>query len=141
MKKILLIGLLGLIVGFAGCKKDDDNYSSSDLVGKWYLANDTGFWYWDGEREDYNDSYTKENSWLYWTFSSDGAFKAENLDEDLVWHGTWNLNGNKLVVKPSGQPSETVNIKSLSSTSVVVYQKGTDEDGPWESTLSFKKIN
>ena len=144
MKKIMLLGALAMMLGFVGCSKDDDGFSPEDIAGEWYLANEKGFYTTeDGKRENYNDSYTKENATYFMTFFSNGTFESTMLDEDDADYeytstGAWNIQGNELRLTESwGVDSYT--IKTLNSSTLVLTGIGNDGDGPFENTGTFKR--
>ena len=142
MKKFLLAALV-LCLGFVGCDKDDNSENSKEsIVGKWYMVNDKGYYHdTDGERVDYDDSYTKDNTQLYWEFFSDKTAigtDLEDQDEPVYMNVTWKINGDKLIM--NNNTAQSVTIKSLTATTLVTYESGIDEDGKWEGTSTFKKF-
>ena len=145
MKKIMLLGALAMMLGFVGCSKDDDGFSPEDIVGEWYLANEKGFYTTeDGKRENYDDSYTKENTASLMTFFSDGTFEMTMLDENYPDYeytstGEWNIQGNELRLTESWVVDPSYTIKTLNSSTLVLTRTGNDEDGPFEDTGTFKR--
>lgn len=146
MKKILLMAIMAVSLSLVSCSKDsDDNYSPSDIVGEWYLTQENGYYYWYGERESYDESFAKANTWLYWIFSSDGTAFAKNVedqDDPLLFSLTWSISGNKLTMKENGSSeAEVATIQKLTSSTLKIQAKGTDEDGPYEYNYTFVKVN
>lgn len=124
MNKKNLLWLLSLLmivqVSFVSCNKDDDDdeVSVADLktsfIGVWKEISDV--WYVDGkEIKGESDYYTDEE---YYTeeFKSDGTYLGlhyENGKEDTSYktHGTWKLEGDKLIYDDDVQWPVQVTIK------------------------------
>lgn len=145
MRKVFTL-LMILPFVFVGCSDKDDNptYEAKDFVGEWYLSNESGYYYYEeGRKETFNDSYTQEDTYLFWNFKSDGT--GETGD---VWGGlvpeysefTWSVLGDKLKITEFGW-TVTYRIKNLNSNTFTTQEKGTDEDGPYEYNSTFNKIN
>ena len=142
MKRFLFVALV-LCLGFVGCDKYDNSENPKEsIVGKWYLANEKGY-YFDMavERVDYDDSYSKEETWLLWEFSAGKTGILTNLERPerpFTTPVSWTVNGNKLIV--NNNPSQSIIIKNVTATTLVTYRSEIDENGEWEDTTTFRKL-
>lgn len=139
MKKIFTLAIMALMLVFLGCSKDDNNSSSSDIIGEWYLSNEKGYSYLEGEKDIYDDSYSQETAYSFITFNSDKTVVMYDAEEDETTTGTWKISGKKLTITVSGE-TNIITLKTLNSTTFVINENGTDEDGPWENTYTYTKI-
>ncbi|GHT35604.1 MAG: lipocalin family protein [Prevotellaceae bacterium] len=143
MKKTLLMAALfaASMVTFTSCDKDkDDNkFSSSDLVGTWVVTEEIEYQTVAGVKgEEEKSTYTVDEKQGLITFNADGTF----VDEDKIT-GKWELKGNALTLKYD-EEEHTLKIASLSSSTLVVEDNETGSFGGvsfgYYYKVTFKKI-
>lgn len=121
-----------MLAGFTSCSDDDDDYSSSQLVGTWISTSYIHQSYEDGElvdEEEYSSSYIK------WIFQEDGtAYLYYWSGDEWEYDGTdeYAIKGSKLVFYEDDDSEDWApTIKTLTSTSLVVELDVTyTEDDP-----------
>lgn len=138
MKKLLLLAVICL-VGLYACKKSDNNppTNSTKIVGKWGLIKLTAI-----ETKNGVDSTadSDEVDSLYLQFNANGTGVISEGGSNQAC--TYTLSGNSLSLTPTDNPSSSVNfnIRTLTSTDLVLRLSGSVEDGVTESLdYSFKK--
>ncbi|MCH5181703.1 MAG: lipocalin family protein [Prevotellaceae bacterium] len=124
--------LLLSMIPFSSCSDDDEEVSSSNLIGTWQYTGGKGWEGYDGHKNEWIDDDTDDYTW---TFKQDGTF--------IEWEGgssyeyyDWKLKGNKLFID-----GDEVTITTLTSNTLVVEMYEKDDDG-WEywEQMSFKKV-
>lgn len=121
------------MIPFSSCSDDDEEISSSNLIGTWQY---TGGKFWeiiDGEKETWEED-GDDDEWIM-TFKEDGTM--------IEWDGfsnetyEWKLNGNKLILD-----GDEFTVKTLTSNKLVLEIHEKDSDGDeFLDQYSFKKIN
>ncbi len=150
MKKLfLIVAAMFAVVSFSACSDDDDNKDAS-IVGTWMIAHSEGWViYSDGTRDDFNDDYPNDIDYYYWTYMFDDkgtcvrkSYTDHAEDDEHPDYFTYTINGKTLTLKESkGAFQNVFEIKSLTSQSLVLYEKGEKEDGEkYERTYTYKKI-
>lgn len=153
MKKIsYLLGLCAMVcclaAGFASCSDDDEDVSTSELVGLWEPIHTEGYDIWDGEKdewdEDINAATNNSDYNMRIEFTSDGTYKQYyyyngwKLDFD---NGTYRTNGNKIhVYDPEEDEEITLTVVSLSGDRMVLEEKEVWEDEEYYEKLTFKRV-
>ena len=102
--KQLMIALLFSSAILIGC--EDDDYSSSDLIGSWQL---TSVAY-----EDTTITYEEDDEYHYITFNSNGTYTSSGIFE--FYSGNYSVDGNKLIIRiplDIGDYTETHQINSI----------------------------
>lgn len=129
---ILLFAIL--CVGFVSCK-DDDDVSKDNLVGTWQSTWNKGYKKF-ADHPEWNDEWDGADTEVVVTFNSDQT----GTDGDDSFN--WSLDGNQLTISDKKE-SKTVKVLNLSSSELIIenFEKGTDEDGPYEyyDIITFKK--
>lgn len=149
MKKLFLIAAsLFAAVSFSACS--DDNDSDASIVGTWMITHSEGWViYSDGSRDDFNDDFPNDIDFYYWTYSFDdkgaGVMKSYTdhaTDDDHPTYFTYTISGKTLTLKESSGAFQYVfEIQSLTSQSLVLFEKGEKDDGEkFEFTDTYKKI-
>lgn len=122
MKKIVFFMLMALPFVFTSCSDDDDDYSTSDLVGSWtYTKSEASEVSTNSKEatqaitEDIEDYYDN----VVLTFTSDGKFVVDSKEE-----GTYTVNGNKLTITGGGEKLEST--ISISGNELIVYEDETE---------------
>lgn len=146
MKKIKSVVVLMIVALFAfsalSCSSDDKPEAPTidRIEGEWYMSSDKGYFYWeDGEKEVYDDTYTRATSPLILTFAKEGVCLLEIIDDGETVRGVanWEIKGNKIIL---GETTETEGLELvLSGGKLTSIYKGVDEDGPYEERIVFTK--
>ena len=122
-------------LAFVSCGDDDDDEPSSsisDFVGTWSVQRVEGWGY------VVDDSYFE-----YIQLKSDGSYINVQKDEDevkgyMVYHGKWNVSGNKLNLKIS-TPSEWSG--TTFSYDIIKKEKDKITMSMWEITSYLIKVS
>lgn len=157
MKKFWYLLLLPLFMGLAACNDDDgdDNNSVSnanDIVGMWELSNIKGTLVEDGEKESFNVSPQEDlyqfnevdvADYTRWLFNDDNTFIGYEYDNGS-WRQyssnvTYSISGNRLTLKNKAQ-TEVYTIKSLNSTTMVLYFEESSSDYSLSMDVTYKKV-
>lgn len=131
-----------MALGFSGCS-DDDEGSSSDLIGTWECV--SSYYY---EKKNGKIVYEDENDDVghIIQFSSDGTCRDKNSNGDS-WDdiGTWSYKNGIVSMFGGDTDVESVPLKSLTSTEFVVeqYAKETYNGDNYEyyDKLVYHKIS
>lgn len=150
MKKNLtwiLLAAMSLTLSFTATSCSDDNNDGpidpDQIVGKWFLTNANGFYYEDGQRVPFNESFTLENPFRFTTFLEDGTgFYVDMEDgEEDIFSFEWELDGNQLTITEEYADEPTVGtIQKLTTTTLKVQNRGTDEDGAFENNFTYARV-
>lgn len=99
MKKqaLLFVFLLGMILAFTGCKKDNDS-SASRLQGRWDLSKFTLEHYIDGELIPPNPNTSHGTSTAYLLFEGN-KYTVYDKNGEIEEQGTFTLRGDVLEIK------------------------------------------
>lgn len=153
MKKIgYLLGLCAMVcclaMGFASCSDDDDDVSSSELVGIWDPTHAEGYEIWDGEKDEWNEnvnSGTNDMDYNRVEFLGDGTYNTYyyyNGWKKETSGGTYRVNGNKIYVYDPDEDEEyTLTIVSISSDKLVLEEKETWEDEEYYEKVTYKRVS
>lgn len=113
------------MVGFTSCSDDDEEEdTSTGIVGKWQSVKVEGWEEIDGERTEFNKAYTG----MTFTFTADG--KLTITDDGEKDTGTYKLVGDKLIVSSEGETGE-MKVLTLSGDVLIIESEGSEiiEDG------------
>lgn len=149
MKKLfLIVAAMFAAVSFSACSDDDDKDAS--IIGTWMIAHSEGWViYSDGTRDDFNDDYPNDIDYYYWIYMFDDkgtcvrkSYTDHAADDEHPDYFTYTINGKTLTLKESkGAFQNVFEIKSLTSQSLVLYEKGEKEDGErFEYTYIYKRM-
>ncbi|MBC8053009.1 MAG: DUF5004 domain-containing protein [Sphingobacteriaceae bacterium] len=135
MKHFRLLPLLFIILVFSNCAKDDDSNVKAKLIGKWKLIQERETEYEDGVKVN-EDLYTEFEVESAVEFKSDGklTFTEGNFSDDATY--TVNLSGTKLTIDYRIHPTAEVDIKSLTSSELILVFANTDT----QNGLDYKKV-
>ena len=125
MKTLKLFGValltVLLSVSFSACGSDgDDNGSTASIVGTWLET---------GKAKSYQAK-------LVFTGQEASGNVSYLEDDQIIWTGTYNINGSKLTITKSNKTSFESTIKSLTSSTLVLER--TESDGDIE-TKTYKR--
>ncbi len=136
MKKnnyLLIAAFLCFCVTITSCS-DDDNASSSDLVGEWTLVRSVGYYKdfeesrWDDE---WDDTYNVGEDVI--KFKADGTF-VMSVNDDAEY-AKWKLKGNSIIItwptdEDDDEHTEEAKILNLTGTELIVesYYKNQYEE-------------
>lgn len=136
MKIKLILPILFLLF-VTSCKKNDDP-SPATVVGKWSVTSvrskSTGTFSMDITFNLSADSYIQFNSdgsGISVTGTSGQPLSTENF--------TYKLDGTKMTMTNSDKETSTVEIQTLTSTSLVLYEKKVSGNDVGENWLNCKK--
>ena len=151
MKKLgFMFALLVTVFSFAACSSDDDESTQSSLLeGTWGVVREEGYYYEYGQRVDYNDDYDPENP-----KNDDAKITISKADGGIYimtyynyLNGQWlidsdyipkfTLKGNEMIFLDD---EDSWKITELTSTSLVIEAKGTDEDGDYYNKSVLKRM-
>lgn len=149
MKKLfLIVTALFVAVSFSACSDDDDKDVS--IVGTWMITHSEGWVeYSDGTRDDFNDDYPNDIDYYYWTYAFDDkgtcvrkGYSDHAKDDESPDYFSYTINGKTLTLKEStGAFQNVFEIKSLTSKSLVLFEKGVNEDSEkYERTYTYKRM-
>ena len=157
MKKLfLIVAAMFVAVSFSACSDDDDNkVDPNQIVGTWQITNEVGFDIGGeqaGERRDWNITYPVEegpdHKFCYsYTFNDDGTGTYDSYDlyqmPNLVetWPLKYTVSNNTLNIPEIYEYHGTFEIKQLTKSQLVLFEKIDDNDGyKAEITTTFKRI-
>ena len=134
MKKIyyFLMAAVAVMCVCSSCSKDEDgDVDSKSIVGTWNLVLEEGYEIYDGEKEEWKETYGGDES-LIITFNADGTgsevYRYEYIEDTDKFN--WKLNGNKLSIKYAGDDDvEELRVEKLTSTTLVVAYEWISSDG------------
>lgn len=143
MKTINYVILLLLFNGtltMSSCKKDEKQSTTKDkILGKWSIEKVDYVDFEDGVTQAYTESAPGE----FLQFDADGKGSIKIYDE--VEEFTWQLIDDKKIFIPYEDNDEfkdddiTLEIKSLTSTNMVLYSKEIDGADYYEMTIYLKR--
>lgn len=152
MKKLFFCAAALLAaISFAACSDNDEPnlpITSESIVGTWQAIHEKGYCiYDDGEesgKETWSDDYPDEDGY-YWTltFDKNGTCVKTEYDSGKSYsvHYTYSISGNMLTLNYSGEDeAEEYEIKKLTESQLVLFEKGVDANYSWENTTTYKRI-
>jgi hypothetical protein len=136
MKIKLILPILFLLF-VTSCKKNDDP-APATVVGKWTITSlrskSTGTFSMDITFNLSADSYIQFNS------DGTGVSATANTGQPLTTENfTYKLDGTKITMISSDKEVSTAEIQTLTSTSLVLYEKRVSGNDVGESWLNCKK--
>lgn len=145
MKKNVLFTLtLVLVTTFIGCSKDDDNSSSSSIVGKWKAVK---FEYYINGVLDNTEIVVEDNSNCpdYVEFKSNGTFieieNDANCNASTYDSGSYVFNGTNITFNTANETTSQP-VLSLTQTDMKTEFTETSIDGTVFKNVAYrKKIN
>lgn len=151
MKKYLfMFALLATVFSFSACSDDDEEFDVNQLEGTWGLIRDQGWDIYEGEKEEWNDTYDPANPTddcekMVISKNDDGSYTVRH---QYYYNGQWNsdsdtesfkLEGRKLIPLDGGDGSN-VQLASVSSTQLVIEVKYKDETEEGYNKMTYKKM-
>lgn len=138
MKNLSLLVLLMAAIAFTGCKKDDEEKATKNIVGKWQETISYDKTYLNGKLLE-QETETDYDDRDYIDFRSNGTA----VDGEGTTY-TYSITATKLTLREAGDDDDEVyDIKKLTSTELVVYHETTYENGAdkfrYTSELTLKK--
>jgi hypothetical protein len=145
MKKLLLLKLTFVLTLICtGCSNDDDNNSTTSIVGKWRTEK---FDYYTDNQFDNTEITVEENSTCpdYIEFKTNGNYESIDKDVDCVTSvdesGTYTFNGTTLTNNSNGSIT-TGTVTYLTTTDLKIEFIETSLGGTiFKNVGYFKKIN
>ena len=137
MKKFsyLLMAAFAVMTVCSSCSKDEEDggkVDSKSLVGTWRCVSEEGYEIYDGEKEEWKDTYNNPNEYWGIIFNADGTgvtydyYNGEEYEDNF----TWKLSGNKLTIKhPEESDADVGTIESLTSKQLVTVYEWVSADG------------
>ena len=127
LKWIYACMLIGMCMAFVSCN-DDEDVSSSELVGTWSVTEDYYRFKEDGKVVEEGTDHYQTGEWTF-TLNEDGTLVMN--DEGYTQTGSWSVDGNKLYMTlGGGEDGDTVTIKDFSKGKIVIeYKDSYTEDG------------
>lgn len=162
MKKYFFLLLLPLCMGLMACGDDDDNDDNGGdiklekLYGLWEMTHAQGYVTdEDGTRTNFNTDINTTPKVVEYIEMLDAfeitrlEFQSGNQFKGYQWESgkeewrlyaddSYTLKGNELTLGIDSYYRETLTIKSLSDSQLVVYEKLEEED--MEITATYKKV-
>ncbi len=146
MKKLFFCAAALLAaISFAACSDDDDEtnlpVTSDNIVGTWQIVHEEGWEIYDGEKDTWSWDYPDEDGW-YCTLTFDKKSSLTNIeyeggneiDRKTV---TYSISGNTLTLKDEYSNEESVEIKKLTESELVLF----DSEEDWfEESSTYKRI-
>ena len=135
---LLIIMSLIPLTTMNSCSDDSDDDLdglNKDLIGTWVLIHDEGYEMYEGEKDEYNNSYeVSEKSWVR-EFHEDGSFVG--YDEEIKDEGTWKMQGDSLFISIGGLQVDKERVLSLNASKLVTESR---EEDSWYDKSTFQKI-
>ncbi len=150
---LMMILSLFCTLSLSSCSDDDDEPGGSSVSAS--DANLVGFWHISSikfvdEEETWTEDFDDQRYYIRLTLKEDHTYSevthiAADGDEEEYNNtetGTWEVTGSKLILTESnGYFYSEWEIKTLTTSSLVLYQSGT-EDGIYEAqTRTYVKVN
>ena len=147
MKKLfLIVAAMFAVVSFSACSDDDDKGKDASIVGTWQITRSEGWViYSDGTRDEISEDYPAVDDAYYWTlnFQENKTMIRTSYSDNGAGHSsnyTYTIAGKTLTTTDS-EGNVKYEIKSLTSKSLVLFEKGEKEDGEkFEYTYTYKKM-
>ena len=128
-----------LCVGFTSCSNDDDDVVTGEgIVGTWKITAVENHFY-NGKIE--TDDLTPYE--YYRKFNADGTGAEYEYEYGYGWEideFRYTYNGNTLIVNSDGDITN-MTVHSLTSSTMVVEYKDTDDDGVDYMIQTFKRVS
>jgi len=148
MKKLFFCAAALLAaISFSACSDDDEPnlpLTPESIAGTWQCTHEDGWEIYDGEKDTWSDNYPDEEGWYATcSFDENGSFTQSEYDNDKIdytGNGTYSISGNKLTIKIKYEDAHTFEIKKLTGSQLVLFDKGADSYGSWEITTTLKRI-
>ncbi|MBB5439409.1 hypothetical protein HDC92_003102 [Pedobacter sp. AK017] len=132
----ILIALI-TISTISSCKKDEK--ANSLIVGKWFFEKIDYVEFEDGQKTTSTETGGPGD---FFQFDADGKFSGSTWSNKIEV-STWELINNKMLkVKPNSEidwPEAGMEIKTLTSSSLVLYEKTIEGNNYYETTVYLKK--
>jgi hypothetical protein len=136
VKSLIFAALFAAVcVGFGSCDKDDDEGSSSDLIGTWELVSVEGM---DGNMPIYEE----ETGISTFKSNGTGTNKFEEDGETISISFKWKLNDDILSIAVEEDDWETSKIVKLTSTELIInewYDEDDDENSSYLNHI-YQKV-
>lgn len=125
-----------LCLGFISCSDDDPTFDEADIIGVWTVVYTGGYDHdEDGEKVSYGNDYG-DGDWIFY-FDEDGTgFQEFHYTLDFDW--TFK-NGNKISILDERNEKAELKILSLSASTAVLEERGSDENGKYYWKVTLKK--
>ena len=155
MRTLRLIGFaiiaIVMSVNFAACSDDDEDIDVNQLEGTWGLTRTEGYYYEEGERISWDETFDPENP----TEDCEKVVISKVSDNtySMVHYGysnnKWNqyetekftLNGdNMLPVDEEDVDVSSAKIVTANSKELAIELRGTDEDGDFYDKMTYKRL-
>lgn len=148
MKKLFFCAAALLAaISFSACSGDGEPNlpaTPENIAGTWQLTHEDGWKIYDGEKDTWSDNYPDEEGWYaICSFDKNSSFTQNEYDNDKVdytGNGTYSISGNKLTIKIKYEEAHTFEIKKLTGSQLVLFEKDTYEDYSGETTTTLKRI-
>lgn len=127
VKTLSLILLMAVVL--VGCSKDDNGGDSASLVGTWKLTAST----WNGV-SDLEDCDLKSTAVFTETKIKTTEYYGTDCMESEIMESDYTRSGNTLTIKFEGYTVATVEITTLTATTLVITD--ADEDGVLVTTFA-----
>lgn len=133
-----------LCLGFTSCSDDDDDdnvVTGEGIVGTWQLTNVENHYY-SGEVETF-DFLPYENTYaLFMKYNSNGTGTTYENEEGEWWSGDFHytFDGNT-IVGTDEDGTTTLEVLSLTKTTMVIKGKDTDDNGVDYMIQTFKRVS
>lgn len=133
MKRLKMFSVLLVMMISAGLMScsDDDGLDVNLIYGTWQLVNESGYYYEDGERYDFNDDVSGGPIFV---FNEDGT---ATIGGEAV---NWSLSGKRLTISYTDETIEA-RVVTLNESTMVFEYSDSDEDGEYFEKLTFTKVS
>ena len=154
MKTLRLIGMalfaIVMSVNFVACDDDDEDFDIGQLEGTWGLVQAEGFYYVNGQKDSYNETYDPANpndDSEKAVIKKVGGNKYTLTDYEFYmgqWHEgeteTFTLEGNKVIPAQADPEIHYIKVVTANEKHLVIESGGKDEDGDFYDKLSFIRM-
>lgn len=142
----LFMMMLLFSVSTTSCSDDDDEVGEkSDLIGTWVLTQAEGYEIYNGNKEEYNDSYKVEDKEDVYEIKEDGTCINYDKENNYRTTGSWKKDGDYLVVSATydfngdgKEETETEKAKILKLNATTLVLEYAEDD--WYEKTTYTKI-
>lgn len=137
-------------VNLAACSDDDEDIDTAQLEGNWGLVLDEGYYYEDGQKESWSDSYdpsnpTEDCERIVISKTGSNTYSVVNY---YYYDGEWRqsdtdkftLDGTRLFPVDADAEVGSAEIITANSSELVIEMKGVDEDGDYYNKMTYKRL-
>lgn len=122
---------------FSSCGDDDDvdGNPSELIVGKWQGVSASGYFAYQGEKEEFNESISEQTI----TINSNGTGTTFDSEENERDEFQWTISGTTFTIKMEGEV-QSAKVLKLNKSEMILEFHETDGVEEYYSKTTYKKI-